>query len=99
MQTYASRPTVHFQPCHHESVFFQEELDRNVRTACRGFEGISTLLSGEFGRIGSLSVRMIMPDVDVAESLRSRTRFSTGVNAIPWIIPAPAPAMPDSRVG
>lgn len=81
--TYASRPTVHFHPDHHESVRFQLELERNVRSACSGLLGISTLFNGELARIGNLSVRIMMPDIDVAESLKSRTRFSTGVKATP----------------
>lgn len=65
-QTYASRATVHRQPVHHPGDFDQVSLDRKLRSACKGEDGIS--LGGPNCRwLGKLRKRANAEEIDDAD--------------------------------
>jgi hypothetical protein len=112
-RTDASRATVHRQPVHQPGDFTHASLDRNVLKAWIGDMGVDGMEVGLIdGRFSNRPRPAVIDEADCESSLprqlhfhlvteggTDRTRFSTGVNAIPCTNPAPAPAMAERRVG
>lgn len=64
---YASRPTDHLQPVHHEGLFRQASDDRKLVSACQGEDGMFWLdMVGRFG-MGRCRHRIRKDETEVAD--------------------------------